>query len=196
MTEAIRYFAYCECLLISSVSPNHWDIIFIMSKALQVGGGVLAGGYAVYAGMQFMEVKKIDKENSTVKGLVTNDQQKLAKNTRAITDGESKIAAVQQKSEQTQKELLQVDSELTAAREQVTRLEKQYKDKADSLAQLRKDAEATASSIQSLKSECQRLKEAVTTGEKSLQLLNDRRKEAELLYNPLNHPKVKKLLGR
>jgi hypothetical protein len=57
------------------------------------------------------------------------------------------------------------------------------------------DARSALSRLAGLKAESERAKESLTIGEKSLVLAKARAKDASALLNPLNHPRVKELLG-
>ena len=62
--------------------------------------------------------------------------------------------------------------------------------------QLVNELETVGSKIGSLKRDAERATEAVTLGQKSLIIARQQAVDAKKLLNPLNHPKVKALLGK
>ncbi|KAG1659491.1 hypothetical protein FOA52_015333 [Chlamydomonas sp. UWO 241] len=59
-----------------------------------------------------------------------------------------------------------------------------------------KDIESIASRILSLKKDIERSSIAATMGEKSIVIARKEAEDARKLFNPLNHPKVKAMLGK
>ena len=62
--------------------------------------------------------------------------------------------------------------------------------------QLVNELETVGSKIGSLKRDAERATEAATLGQKSLIIARQQAVDAKKLLNPLNHPKVKALLGK
>lgn len=58
------------------------------------------------------------------------------------------------------------------------------------------DLQSAHSRLAELRAEAQRAQESLTLGEQSLVLARQKAAEAKQLLNPLEHPKVKKMLGR
>ena len=58
------------------------------------------------------------------------------------------------------------------------------------------ELESVTSKIGSLKRDAERASEAATLGQKSFEIARQQAVDAKKLLNPLNHPRVKSLLGK
>ena len=78
---------------------------------------------------------------------------------------------------------------------QVGQLESQLKAKKDDATKVATDLVAAQGRLSELAAESERAKESVAMSEKSLGLALESYTHAGLLLNPLNHPRVKALIG-
>mmetsp|Transcript_12262 Transcript_12262/g.35996 ORF Transcript_12262/g.35996 Transcript_12262/m.35996 type:complete len:171 (-) Transcript_12262:1354-1866(-) len=168
-----------------------------MSATRLLGGaGALAAlGYGGYYAVQSQEVGKAEKSLAQAVGLVDSEQRKLKSCTKALGESEAKQGELTRAYEEAAKAVQDGEVELEAARAALAELEAAHAKKQDKAHRVATDIQGLKSRILALKQDIERSSEATTMGEKSIKIARQEALEARKLYNPLNHPKVKAMLG-
>lgn len=113
-----------------------------------------------------------------------------------ILESDSLIKALQHQSALDEKSLTGIIGELEAARVRVQQLEAQQEQKEAELVRMRADMQRAAQQREAAKGEIDRFVKEAALAEKALAAINDQVAVARAQLNPLNHPKVKSLLGK
>ncbi|PNW77384.1 hypothetical protein CHLRE_10g434200v5 [Chlamydomonas reinhardtii] len=165
-------------------------------KAILGVAGLGAVGFGGYFVVQQAEVRKYEKDRADIVSLIDTEKKRAATATKAQSGAEERIAELQLAEQQSFKAIKDLELKLDAARKQVQQLEQQLNSKTEDLKAKQTDLAAAHQRLAELKNEAERAKQSVTMGERSLALAAAKVTEAKALTNPLNHPKVKELLGK
>ncbi|GIL71315.1 hypothetical protein Vretimale_2831 [Volvox reticuliferus] len=167
-----------------------------MQRAVLIVGAASGLGFGGYYFSQLQEVQKYEKDKKDIERLIETERKRLTTTAKVQAEQESRISEAESQVRERQKAIKDLELKLDAARKAVQQLEQQLKGKNDDLQSKQKELQSAQSRLADLRSETERAKQSVTMGEKSLLLANQKVAEAKLLTNPLNHPKVKTLLGK
>lgn len=160
------------------------------------GASAVTAGYGVYAVSQYQTVSALSKEETDVRKLIEGEQRKAKTTAAAITTEQANLEALQKKVETTRKGSAGVDAKVAAARKALEQAQAEQQKQQDELRKAETDLKSAVDKLGQLRGDVERSKEAVTMAERTLSMVSGRRREAEKLYNPLNHPKVKSLMGK
>eukprot|EP00798_Chlamydomonas_sp_ICE-L_P014308 gene14308-20289_t len=167
------------------------------SRFLGLGaGGVVAlvgGGY--YA-MHLGQFAKLESEVFSVKKLVDWETKALEGLAVSLTSQEMLLQTLATQEEEKKKELKSYGSKVEAARKHLVSMQAAYSKEQETALLVASDSLNAITTLDSLKAEFTRSREAVSTGEKALVLAKLKASESKKLLNPLNHPRVKALMGR
>ncbi|KXZ51544.1 hypothetical protein GPECTOR_12g507 [Gonium pectorale] len=165
-------------------------------RVVLIAGAATGLGFGGYYMSQLQEVQKYEKDKKDIERLVESERKKVTTSTKAQSEQESRIAEAEGLVSERRKTIKELEIKLDAARKQVQQLEQQLKGKSIELQEKQADLAQAQARLGELRAEAERAKQSVTMGERSLALANQKVADAKLLTNPLNHPKVKALLGK
>jgi chromosome segregation ATPase len=159
--------------------------------------GIAAGvGTAVYVAQQSSEVNKLMKQRNDIEKSATQSKTQIRKYESQVLEQESLIKVLQQQGEVERKAMSELDKSLAAARAKVAQLESQHSLKMDDLKRIDQEASDAAAKIVNMRGQIDTLHKSAATQEQNLKIMQQEVLKAKDLMNPLNHPKIKNMLGR
>ena len=162
-----------------------------MLAALGIGAGT--AGYVLY---HESEVSSLQKKKVTLEKAATQERNQLRAYESQISEQHSLIKALQQQGELERKAMVDLGGSLKAARDKVAQLEAQQQQTEADMQRLEREAAEAQAKIDSIRSSAEKLQQKQASTEQNIKLMQQEVVKAKELVNPLNHPKVRNLLGR
>jgi chromosome segregation ATPase len=159
-------------------------------------GSFFGAGYGGYYLAQMKEVKSLEKDKNDILKLIDSEKKRIVSSKKASEELNVKIVNITKASETAVKAVAEAHSKLDAARKTVQQLEAQWQERQKELKRYQDDLKSSQAKLIELAAEAERAKESVSMSEKSLVLASQKVDASRQLLNPLNHPKVKSLLGK
>ncbi len=165
-------------------------------KALLLLGGGAAAGTGAYVALHSADASKFAQQQKQLERSQQQERTQLRKYESSIIEQEALIKALQQQSAMEQKSMGELAESIEAAKAKVAQLEAQQAQKQEDVQRLEKEAAAASTKLETAREQAVKLQQSAAATEQNLKIMQLEVQKAKELVNPLNHPKVKNLLGR
>jgi chromosome segregation ATPase len=168
-----------------------------MAQRVAAAAAVLTAGAAgVYAWIALGEVSALEAEAEGLKTRAFVARGKLRRAETDIAEADAAIKALSQQAVLDDKQLTETAHALGEARAEVARLEALAAAKEADLARARAEIDSASATRSAAAAEIGRLRDEAALAERALATLRTQVDTARAAVNPLNHPRVRELMGR
>jgi chromosome segregation ATPase len=126
----------------------------------------------------------------------SKDRTQLRKCEGQIVEQEALITVLQQQAQMELKSVSELADSISAAKTKLAQLESQQSQKQEDLELLEKESADAAGKLERARQEAAKLEFSASATELNVRIMQQEVRRARELVNPLNHPRVKSLLGR